>query len=358
MYTYIIYFLIFILPALFFSLAMNYALSKISSPKTGFIFPYCIVIIFALLSQVLNYFLSYEIATFIFILFLPAAGIFALMPFIEPYVKGADIGTVRLVGSILYTPVFFLYVMFGIEPGGPLSILIPLKETVPAFGACLIYFFEICIVAAIFMGGLIFFCKILKREKITIFQVILTLALFTFSSLIFQPLIIGFSSVFVYVMVRGYSKTLTTTSVLLAASLIVASMTAYILSNAWVISISNFYNFSLLTIGLLTPAAIAIIPLIERFSRGKFEWQLPAFVASSVGTAVFAVFSPGSGKMFFIADAISTITGGILQESSTSFYSGFTYCTFLIIGMVIITGVLYGAWILYVQHRPIQKGSE
>jgi hypothetical protein len=118
---------------------MNVALSKIPLQKIRLIFPLCIVLILSLLSQIFSWVFNDAISLIVFIMFLPTAGIFTMIPFIEPYLKNRRLPSMITIGSILFTVIFFLYQFSGLEPGGAPSILIPFTDTMPVFGIFLIY---------------------------------------------------------------------------------------------------------------------------------------------------------------------------------------------------------------------------
>lgn len=353
MYQFIIISAIF--TAYLFSCLMNLALSKIPSRNIRLVFPLFIVLILSSFSHIVNYASSYETSLLIFTMFLPAAGIFTMSPFIESYINSSRISSIRTAGSMMFTIIFFMYQFSGLEPGGAPSILVPFYEIMPIFSTYLIYFFEVCILTAVFLGGLIFFCKISRVEYITRYQVLATIALLLFSYFILQPLIVGILAIFSYTMIRGNSRNLAVSLLLLLLSIIVSAIIVYPLSSSWVSGISEYYCYSILTLGLLTPSTIAIIPLYERCSRVKWEWEIPVFLVSSIGISILAISGSGFNMAAIITNALSVLTDGIQQASSISFNSGFIYCIFLIVGIVIITAVLYGVGALFLTHQPIEE---
>ncbi|NTW16664.1 MAG: hypothetical protein HGA41_04295 [Syntrophaceae bacterium] len=356
MYQFILLGAIFI--AYIFSWVMNLALSKIPSKNIRLIFPLLIVLILSLISQMVSYIFEYEASLLIFTMFLPTAGIFALSPFLESYINKNQLNPIRICGSIVFTAIFFLYQLLGLESGGILSILIPFYEIMPIFGAYLIYFFEVCVITAVFVGGLILCCKISRVDYINKYQVLATIALIVFSYFILQPLIIGILAVFAYTMIRGNSRSLVVPPLLLLCSIIVSAVTVYPLSTSWVGGLYEYYSYSILTLGLMTPATIAVIPLYERFSRIKWGWEIPIFLVSSVGTCILAISVSESGITTSITSAISILTDAIYQASSISFDSGIVFCIFLIVGIVIITAALYGIVTLLLTHWPILNDHE
>ncbi|MBP1927755.1 hypothetical protein J2741_000302 [Methanolinea mesophila] len=353
MYEFIIIGAIFV--AYLFSYGMNAALSKIPLQNIRLIFPLCIVLVLSLLSELFSWVFNDAISLIIFIMFLPTAGIFTMIPFIEPYLKNRRISSIITAGSILFTVIFFLFQFSGLEPGGAPSILIPFNETMPVFSIFLIYYFEFCIITAVFLGGLIISRKILKIDQINKYHLLATIALLVFSYFLLQSLIVGILAVFVYTMIRGHTRNLALPLVLLLVSIISAIIFVYPLSDRWVGGISEYYSYSVLTLGVAAPSMVAVIPLFERFSRMKREWEIPVFLVSSIGVSVLAL--PGSGYDIpaVITRAVSIITSGIQQASKISFDSGFVYCIFLIVGSVIITTVLYGICALFMTYRRVQE---
>jgi hypothetical protein len=285
---------------------------------------------------------GFPMVSFLLIIMMPTLSILTLAPFMETRLKIPQLGKETFIGSIIMTLAILYFMISAVELYGPLPVFLPFDEIMPFFIAMWLFFLEMLVITATIMGAVVLgFCPA-KKSQVQLPCLLIASCLLITSLFLIQPLFIGFLALFICIALEKVPWPGARMGMPLLLAFAFIGAMSYGVSVAKFTFLLQFYNISLINLGIAAPAMVTLFPIVDHYRKG-FNTEIAVVLSSSITfVLLYSLSTRGHNLMDAFNGGLSMLPLNTRLLIEGSYGEVFVaQAVFVMLGAV-VSGAIYG----------------